>query len=290
MQVLWGVALTAILGCGPPSVGGHSPPTLRVNGSTTVNPVVTEIAGELAGEGLIVTVDTQGGSSGGIAAAATGAAELGMSSKPLTDEDRSRYPRADLRAFTIGNDAVALAVHESVWNGGVRALSREQIRLIYEKRFSNWREVDGPDLPIIFFDKEPGRGTWEVFAAWVYPDGDPPTISHPQVGGNEEARTKVGSTPGAVTQLSVSWIAQTPGIEPLGIVTSAGTMLPTEENIVSGLYPMKRPLLLITNGEPSPLQRRLIDYALSSRGQQIVARHGYLPLGESVRVTESNTE
>lgn len=41
---------------------------VRVNGSTTVNPVVVEAAEALrAGRGMTIHVDTQGGSSGGIA-------------------------------------------------------------------------------------------------------------------------------------------------------------------------------------------------------------------------------
>ena len=40
---------------------------LRINGSTTVNPVVTEAAEALRAErGMTIHVDTQGGSSGGI--------------------------------------------------------------------------------------------------------------------------------------------------------------------------------------------------------------------------------
>lgn len=62
----------------------------------------------------------------------------------------------------------------------------------------NWREVGGPDQRIAFFNKEPGRGTWEVFANWACGDHKKaPEASFPEVGGNEETLNKVSSTRGA---------------------------------------------------------------------------------------------
>ncbi len=51
-----------------------------------------------------------------------------------------------------------------VWNGGVKSLSAQQVRDIYEKKITNWSDVGGPELLITFYNKEPGRGTWEVIA------------------------------------------------------------------------------------------------------------------------------
>lgn len=254
---------------------------IRINGSSTVNPVMTEIAEILRSEhGLAISVDVQGGSSGGISSAADGSADIGMSSKSVSREDRRRFGSADLRSISIGSDAVALGVHRSVADRGVVALNRAQVRDVYEKKITNWIELGGPDQPIVFFDKEPGRGTWEVFAEWLYPDADAPTISHSQVGGNEEGRSKVATTPGAITQLSASWVADTREIAALGLIGQDGSILePSRPNVEVGLYPMTRPLLLITSGPPDDLEKLVIDFALSDRGQQIVERHGYLPVG-----------
>jgi len=61
---------------------------LRVNGSTTVNAVAAEAAEALrAQKAMEVTVDTQGGSSGGISGVGDGSIDVGMSSKGITAED-----------------------------------------------------------------------------------------------------------------------------------------------------------------------------------------------------------
>lgn len=257
--------------------------TLRINGSSTVNPIVAEAAEILRREmDMRIQVDVQGGSSGGVVALGDGRAEIAMSSKPLDAADRAKYPAVRFHEVAVGYDSLALVTSRDVWEGGVRALSREQVRQIYEGKVKNWREFGGPDRRIAFFNKEPGRGTWKVFASWLYGSEQPPLVSFPEVGANEEARSKVGSTRGALTQLSASW-ADGDRVFALGIRSQDGKVIePTAANAASGAYPLRRPLLLITDGEPRGLARILIDFALSPRGQVLVEKHGYMALDASV--------
>ena len=258
---------------------------LRINGSTTVNLPVAEAAEILRAERkLAIEVDTQGGSSGGISMLGDGQVQLGMISKHLTATDRAKYPRADYREIRIGEDAVAMIVSKDVWDGGVRALSKEQLRGIYEGRNTNWKELGGPAQRIAFFNKEPGRGTWEVFAHWVYGDAKKaPRASFPEVGGNEETRNKVGSTRGALSQLSSSW-ADGKRVFALALKDDSGaTVAATAENIADGKYPMSRPLFLLSDGEPKGAAKELVDFVLGPRGQALVRKHAYLSLDQLKR-------
>ncbi len=262
---------------------------LRVNGSTTVNPVVSEAAEWLRAErGLEIFVDTQGGSSGGIAALADGRADVGMSSRPLGPADRERFPGVPFESHDLGFDAVALVVSKDVWEGGVHTLSRAEMRAIYEGRTRNWKQLGGPDQRIAFFNKEPGRGTWEVFAKWAYGDvSKVPLVSHPEVGANREVRTKVGASRGALSQLSAAW-ADGKTVFALGLRGEDGQVVrPTREALAGGSYPLSRPLLVVTNGPPRGAAAELIELLLSPRGQAMVARHGYLPRRQPLAETSS---
>ena len=255
---------------------------LKINGSTTVNPPVAEASEVLRAEkGMQIQVDTQGGSSGGISQLGDGLVQLGMSSKPIAAEDRAKYPKVQFKETHMGEDAVAMIVSADVWESGVKALAKQQIQDIYESKITNWKDVGGMDKRIAFFNKEPGRGTWEVFAKWVY--GDPkksPQVSFPEVGGNEETRSKVASTPGAMSQLSSSW-ADNKTVYALALKLESGeTVEPKPENIANHKYPMSRPLFLVTNGEPAGEAKTLIDFMLSARGQELVKKHGYLTLAD----------
>ncbi len=277
----------ALAGCkeesgGSAENGASSSTALKINGSTTVNLPASEAAEILRQEqGMDIRVDTQGGSSGGISMLAEGLVHIGMISKPISDEDRTKYPDVDFHTTRIGEDAVALIVSKDVWDSGVRALSKQQARDIYEGRITNWKDVDGADQRIVFFNKEPGRGTWEVFAYWAY--GSPkqaPAVNFLEVGGNEETRNKVASTLGALSQLSSSW-ADGQTVFALGVIDEAGNEIaPTPANIAADKYPMSRPLYLVTNGEPTGPAKVFIDFMLSDQGQELVRKHGYLGLAE----------
>ena len=255
---------------------------LRINGSTTVNLPVAEAAEILRAEKQMqITVDTQGGSSGGISMLGDGQIEIGMASKHVGDADRAKFPKVHFRETHIGEDAVALIVSKDVWEGGVRSLDKQQVRDIYEGKIRNWKQLGGPDRRIAFFNKEPGRGTWEVFTHWLYGDSKKaPQVSFPEVGGNEETRNKVASTRGALSQLSSSW-ADGKTVFALGIrLESGGIVEATPGNIANRSYPMSRPLFVLTNGEPMGEARTLIDFLLSPRGQALVRKHGYLSLDQ----------
>jgi phosphate transport system substrate-binding protein len=275
------VALVAACGSGGGGSGGPGGGPVRVSGSTTVNPVAADAAEVLRRQGLSVTVDSQGGSAGGIAQLGAGQVEIAMSSKAISDDDRARFPEVDFVATEIGQDALGVIVRREVVDGGVRSLDREQLKAVFEGRVENWRELGGPDLEVFVYDKEPGRGTREVLDQYLYgADGKappPPGTDHfAIVGGNEETRTKLLSTPGSVGPLSSSFAD---GYEKLAAIALDGVE-PTPDAVRNGTYPMARPLFLVTDGPPAGPAKRFVDFVVSPEGQQLVARHGFLTLAD----------
>lgn len=256
-----------------------SAPRLKFQGSTTVAPVVADAAEAFRAKGWTVLVDSQGGSSGGLAALAEGLADVAMISKPITDGDRRKFPGVDFRARPIGVDAVALAVSRTVYDGGVKALTVEDLRRIYEKKAARWKDFGGPDLPVVFFNKEPGRGTWEVFVSFLYGKPDAaPTVSHPEVGSNSEARNKVAGHQSAAVPLSASWILGSSSLRAVAIRLASGEVVsPTLENVRSGKYPVRRELSLVTRGAPSAEIESFLNYLAGEEGRKLLTKHGYLP-------------
>ena len=275
-------ALAALVAaaCGGSGSAGGGGQTLRVSGSTTVNPVAADAAEVLRKQGMTITVDAQGGSAGGISQLAQGQVEIAMSSKPIGDEDRAAFPSTDFVPTQIGSDAVGVVVRREIYDGGVRSLSRDQLKSLFEGRIRSWKEVGGPDVEVFVYDKEPGRGTREVIDKYLYGRAKAPpppqTSNFAIVGGNEEGRAKVLSTPGGVTPLSTSFIT---GYAKLAVVAVDGVE-PTPAHVVDGSYAMARPLYLVTNRAPTGAAKTFVDYVLSDDGQKLVTKHGYLTLAE----------
>lgn len=270
------LAVMSLAGCADGGTGKDG--ALRVSGSTTVAPVAADAAEALKTDGLDITVATQGGSAGGISQLAAGQISIALSSKPLAEEDKAANPGTDFVTTQIGADAVGVIVTKEVADAGVKNLTADQVRDLFEGKINNWSEVGGPDLDVFVYDKEPGRGTREVLDKYIYGDekAPPPPESgnYAIVGGNLETRNKLESTPGAVAPLSTSFIE---GRKGLAAVTLDG-IEPSPENIASGKYPMARPLYLITDGEPEGSAKKFIDYILSPKGQELMTKHGYLTL------------
>lgn len=271
-------AMLVFAGC----AGGSrdSGATLRVSGSTTVNPVAADAAQALKDE-LDVTVDAQGGSAGGIAQLGAGQVEIAMSSKDIGEADRKRFPAVRFAATQIGADAVGIVVRREVVDAGLQSVDRAALQRIFEGRVKNWQELGGPDLDVFVYDKEPGRGTREVLDAYLYgkdakAPAPPDSPRYAIVGGNEETRSKLISTAGSVGPLSSAFVA---GVEQLAVLEIDG-VAPTSKTIEDGSYPLARPLFLVTDGPPSGAAKQFVDYVLGPAGQKLVTRHGYVTVAE----------
>ncbi len=257
--------------------------TLRISGSTTVNPVAADAAEVLRKDkGLTITVDTQGGSAGGITQLGMGQIDIAMSSKPVADADKAQYPDLDFVPTQIGADAVGIVVRKEVIDGGLTSVTKDQLRSLFEGKVKNWKELGGPDLKTFVYDKEPGRGTREVLDKFLYGKEvkapAPPTDNdaYAIVGGNEETRTKLLSTPGSVAPLSSAFAEGYPALTVLAVEG----ILPTAATIIDKTYPMSRPLFLLSDGPPTGNAKVFIDYVLAAAGQELLTKHGYLTVAQ----------
>ncbi|MGW1605531.1 phosphate ABC transporter substrate-binding protein [Streptomyces eurythermus] len=264
--------------CANADAAGGAGKALQASGSTTVAPVAADAAEALKAQGLNITVATQGGSAGGISQLGAGQIDIALSSKPVSDEDKAASPETDYVSTQIGADAVGIIVGKQVADGGVKNLTKDQVKGLFEGKITNWKQVGGPDLPVFVYDKEPGRGTREVLDKYLYHGEKPPPPPNSDnfaiVGGNLETRNKLESTPGAVGPLSTGFVE---GRDKLAVVTLDG-ITPSSENVATGTYPMSRPLYMVTDGQPKGDAKKFIDYVLSDKGQPLLTKHGYLTL------------
>ncbi len=261
-----------------PAVAGEPETTLRVVGSTTVLPIAARAAQQFSDDhrGQVRITVNPGGSGVGINSVGQGQADIGMASREITARERERFEDADLRVHVIARDAVACVVSAEVYEAGVRALSREQIRDIYSGRIRNWKAVGGPDRPIVVIDKEHHRGTRHVFMAYVF--------GHPQArapgarlvtGSNNEEQAKIAQSEAAIGMLSFAWVNER--VRAVGLREDGQILTATRESVRSGRYPLVRNLNFVTRGEPRGWVKRFMDFIRGPRGHRIVQKSGYWP-------------
>ena len=137
--------------------------TVVVQGSTTVEPIMSKVMESYKTEKSNVTIEmTANGSGTGINALINGQCDVAMSSRDLKTDESSK----GLVTHTIAKDAVAVVVGK---DAGVTNLTLEQVAKIYAGTFTNWSQVGGNDKAITPFVRESSSGTRETFDEKILP-------------------------------------------------------------------------------------------------------------------------
>lgn len=213
---------------------------------------------------------TGGGSGTGIAALINGTTQIANASRPMKDSERKQLQkRFDTPGVEtpVAKDGVTFYVHES---NPIKTLTVEQLRAIYQGDLSNWKELGGPDAPIVVYSRENSSGTYVFVKDNVLDGGDftPRAQTLPGTAAvvNAVSKERHGIGYGGAAYAKGVRELQVQGVEP------------TEANIRSGRYPLARDLYMYTRGQPGGEVKEFIDFCLSPEGQKIVTTVGYFPV------------
>lgn len=235
--------------------------TVKVAGSTSVQPLAEELAELFTEKNPDITVSVQGGgSSAGIEAANTKTAQIGTSSREIKDEEKSY----GLTETVIAKDGIAVIVNSE---NQAADLTLEQVKKIFSGEIKDWSEVGGKKAGITVIVREEGSGTRGAFEEMVL-GKDAKFITNAVVQNSTGAvKTAVTKDPNAVGFIS------------LGSVDSAVKALkvngaqPSEATVLDGSYKISRPFLFLTNGDVDDATKAYIDFILSPEGQKVVSEH-----------------
>jgi phosphate transport system substrate-binding protein len=247
------ISVTLLAGCQKPQGG------LTVVGSTSVQPFAEVLAEEYMSYHSQGKIYVQGGgSSAGIQAVRTEAAQVGMSSRSLMPDER------DLIAVPIAYDAIAIIVHPS---NPLNNLSIDQIKRIFSRQMTSWSEAGGLNHPITLFTREEGSGTRESFQHLLMGRIEISLAALVQ-DSNGAIRQVVADDPNAIGYIS------------LGLVNDRVKALKIDgveadvENIKQLRYKFVRPFLFVFKTQPQGMAKNFLDYILSAEGQKLLVREG----------------
>ncbi len=233
--------------------------TLTVAGSTSVQPIAEMLAEEFQAQNPRVRINVQGGgSSAGIKAAQTGAAQIGTSSRELKEGEKN------LHETVIARDGVAIVVHPE---NKVTRLTLAQIQEIFAGKITNWKEVGGKNAPIRVVIREAGSGTRSAFEELVMVKV---TVTERAIvqGSTGAVRQTVSGDPDAIGYISFDALGkEVKSLKVEGVE-------PRAANVKNGSYKIARPFLFLTKDEPSGIVKAFIDFVLSDKGQSIIAQEG----------------
>ena len=176
----------------------------------------------------------------------------------------------------IGSEAFVFFVHK---DNPVDNLTKEQLQGIYSGKITNWKEVSGKNEEIVAFQRNQGSGSQSMLIRFM--EGieimEAPTeqVNDFMVGiinkvSNYKNKT---SSIGFSFRYYLEGIIQNPDVKTL----SVDGIKPTIENIKSGKYSSITPLYAVTyKGNENANVQRFLDWVLSSEGQEIIEKTGYV--------------
>jgi len=280
-------AAIALAGCPGGGGGGDGlSGSFSIIGSNTVTPLSSVWAEDFMKVNPGVSIAVSGpGSGAGIASLINGTTDICQASRMIrqTEIDSARANGVEPYEIQVATDALSVVVHPS---NPVLELTIVQLSAIYTNRITNWREVGGNDEPIVVISRDTNSGTHVFFKEHVVQMKGLPTEDKTLEYGSKvlflpstkEGVDEVAQNPNAIFYPGLGYVTEE--VKPLAIKATADTpgVLPSVETALDGSYPIARPLLFYTNGEPTGAVRAFIDYCLSAEGQAKVTEVGYVPL------------
>jgi phosphate transport system substrate-binding protein len=252
--------------------------TLDIKGSDTMVNLMSNMAEAYMAAHPNASIAVTGGGSGtGIAALLNGTTDICASSRTLQDKEYAMAKEKMItpKELTVGVDGLAVMVNKDC---PIDSLTLDQLRQIYIGEITNWSVLGGPDKEITLLSRESNSGTHVYFKEHVLKKADfsPRALL---MSSTATIVQEVTSNSYAIGYGGVAY-AKNPGVKVVGIKRDASSpaILPTDEAIKSGEYPIARPLLLYVNGEQTGLTQQFLDFCLTPEGQKIVFETGYVPI------------
>ena len=182
----------------------------------------------------------------------------------------------ELTATPIGREAFVFFVNA---DNPVKNLTLDQVRDIYSRRVTNWKQVGGPDEAIIAFQRPEDSGSQTAMLAMVMKEREiTMPLKEERISGmggiiNEVAGYR--DLAGAIGY-SFRWYATVMNSNPRIRLLTIDGVAPTAANIRNGSYPLTGEVNIVTAGSANPNVRKLIDWTLSAEGQALIEKTGYV--------------
>ncbi len=277
-------ACTATLvACG----GGERREVIQNKGSDTLVNVAQAWAEKYQVVDPTVVVAVSGGGSGtGIAAMINGTVDIANASRAMKESEiqSARNAGQDPVQHVVGFDALAVFLHA---DNPADSLSLEQLAEIYGDggTFTSWTDL-GIEVPgcqgqeIVVVSRQNNSGTYAYFRETVLGKTGDFRLGTRDMHGSKDVVDLVENTPCAIGYSGLAYA--TDHIKMACISTGADDTCvgPTVSTASDGSYPIARPLLMYTNGEPAGKVGEYLGWIKSDAGQCIILEKGYAPASE----------
>jgi phosphate transport system substrate-binding protein len=276
VAVLAAVMATSMIGCGgqkkaetpKSSAGGAVSGTITGSGSSALLPLVKDAAEKFKAKNKDVSITLNAGGSGtGLKQVSDGSVDMGNSDVPA----EAKLPKdkaAKLKDHKICVMTVVPIVNKDV---KVKNLTKQQLADIFTAKVTNWKEVGGPDKPIILVTRPKTSGTRALFKKYAINGAEEADNKSLETDNSGILVKSVASNSGAIGYVALPYLVNDKTVDKLSI----DGVEPTLENTYSGKYSVWGFEHIYTAKEEKPAVKAFIDFITGSEYGKRIEELGY---------------
>ena len=229
---------------------------------------------------------TGGGSGTGISAMINGTVDIANASRKMRDAEigLARENGVEPVEFVVGFDALAVYLHA---DNPIASLSLAQLRAVYGDGGSveSWSDmgvaVPGCDSDeIVLVSRQNNSGTYVYFKETVLGDDLEYRLGSRDMHGSKDVVDLVENTPCAIGYSGLAYATEHVKMPCISAEEGGPCVAPSMTTAVDGSYPIARPLLMYTAGQPQGAVEEYMNWILSTDGQCLILERGYAPVAE----------
>jgi len=287
------IAAFAMVGCSSKTNGtsDQNPTTgaTSSNNTATTAPTDSSLSGSISGSGssallplaqnaadsfmqknpnVSITLNA-GGSGTGLKQVSDGSVDIGNSDVPA----EAKLEAAQASAL-VDHKVCAITMATIVNNdvaATVKSLTKQQLIDIFTAKTTNWKDVGGPDEPVVLVTRPTTSGTRALYQQYALDGNEEASNASLETDDSGALLQTVSGQKGAIGYVALSYLVNNTGVSALAIDGVA----PTIENTYNGTYPVWGYEHMYTKGEAAGAIKAYIDYVTSDEYSSQLEAQGY---------------
>lgn len=244
--------------------------SITISGSSALFPLAQDAADAFQASNPDVSITLNAGGSGtGLKQVSDGSVDIGNSD--VTAESKLEAAQAaELVDHKVCVVTMAPIVNKEL-AATVKNLTKQQLIDIFTAKTTNWKDVGGPDEPIVLISRPSTSGTRALFKEFALDNNEEASNTALETDDSGTLLQSVAENKGAIGYVALSYLINNDTVSTIAV----DGVEPSLENTYNGTYPVWGYEHMYTKGEPNEVIKAYIDYILSAEYGEKLEAQGY---------------
>ena len=249
---------------------------VQIKGSDTILNASQSIVEEYMKTNKKARIAVTGGGSGvGIASLINKTADIAMASRNIKSSEVEALKKEGINVeeVVLGYDGITVIINHG---NHIKNLDKKTLAGVFAGEITNWKELGGDDAKIVVLSRDSSSGTHAYFKEEILRGGDKKSVvEYGQdtlyMPSNQAILQEVAKSKYAIGYIGMGYMNDT--VDSLAV----DGVKPTFETVADKTYPIAREVFWYVDSARDGVTKEVVDFAVSSRGQEIVKEEGFVP-------------